>query len=74
MHYNRHINTLEHPMTTPQTKTEFTENKLNDSPEDRDIWDKLLGTEESDAALSEMVKDAEKAEQNGGLSPMDGNE
>lgn len=56
---------------TKKPKTEFTDNKIDDSPEDRDIWDRLLGTEESDAALEEMVNQAEQQAQNGKLEPMD---
>lgn len=59
-------------MTTSNTpKSEFADNNLKDSPADRDIWDKLLGSEESEQAIEEMVKQAADDEKAGKLSPMD---
>lgn len=58
-------------MTNPQNKTEFADNKLNDTPEDRDIWDRLLDSEASNIEMENMMSEAENAAKNGKLSPMD---
>lgn len=59
-------------MTSKNTlKTEFADNKLNDSPADRDIWDKLLSSEESDIEMENMINQAQEDQKNGNLSPME---
>lgn len=55
---------------TKENKPTNPETGLNDSIADRDIWDTLLASEASEAAMDDMVAQAQKDEQNGNLEPM----